>query len=203
MTRYVHMQSKTMNPLTLAPDEMSKARRSWLCTGCVLPLPGTGPIDIHIQEDKPDSALSFVSGCGVSVARRDLLGLFGQERMDRDLILGEVMDSDGVILDDWITFMGRTRCPIRGTKNVSLRRCEDCGRILYFATGKRHICPVSSQGHELWESDLNGLVVPEELYDSISFPGAVLKRVSSSRLEMVTDTRDGLPLDLAEADSGD
>ena len=161
---FVCLQSTTMNPCFLAEDAYAEAKRSWLCSGCCSPKPGFGAVDARLQEAPKDKPLNFVMGCGLPVAYGKFLDRLGESLVERDLSLGQVFGPDGTRLEDWVTFRGRRRLIIRGSREVSYRRCTECGRDVYFAMGKRYLYPNPPQDVALFESDLFGLVLPEEIF---------------------------------------
>ncbi len=113
-----------------------EARKTWFCTGCAFPKPNVKKVDAAIQESElDDTPLNFISGCGVGIGRRDFLFSFGEKTIQNDLCIGQVRGPDGSLLEDWVTFLGRQRVVVRGSTNVSYRRCSECGRQVYFAMG--------------------------------------------------------------------
>ena len=120
-----------------------EARLSWLCRGCLTPKACYTGIDVQLQQVPPlESDLNFVNGCGLGVARTDLLAKIGADVVKRDLYLGSVYGPGGDLIGDWSTFHGRHRLVIRGSRHVSFRKCEDCGRVVYFGMGKRYLFPM-------------------------------------------------------------
>jgi hypothetical protein len=93
------------------------------------------------------------------MARRELIDAFAPERVQADLILGRVFGPSGKMMMDWVTVRGRQRLIIRGSTNVSYRRCDLCRRHVYFAMGKRYLFPAPDADFLISESDLYGLVV--------------------------------------------
>jgi len=188
---YIHFKSKTMNPCFLTDDAYREATSTWLCRGCVRPKHDTQRIDAHIQDREPEGPLNLVSGCGLPLAQKSFLFAFGQERIQRDLYLGQVFGPDGSRLDDWVTFRGKQRLIVRGTKNVSHRVCADCGRDVYFAMGTRYLYPAPPSDVELFESDLFGLIVLESVVSELEIPRHA--RVVRERLRVLKEPKDGLP----------
>jgi hypothetical protein len=168
-TEFVHLHPTGMNPCTLVKSAYAAAIETWLCTGCGAPKPSVGAVDVQIQEERPaDAPIAFVNGCGVVLARRDFLLLLGTARVQADLLLGEVSGPSGKVMPDWATVRGRRRAIIRGSKNVSYRRCESCGRHVYFAMGSRYLFPAPVDGASIYESDLYGLLVAPNVLEGIS-----------------------------------
>jgi hypothetical protein len=188
---YVHFHSSTMDPCSPLKTAYVEATSTWLCAGCVRPKPDVGPVDAHIQERAPEGPLNFLSGCGVPLARKSFLFAFGDERIKRDLRLGEVFGPDGHRLDDWVTFRGKRRLIVRGSKHASYRVCPNCGRDVYFAMGTRYLYPEPPKNVELFESDLGGLILPESIATELNI--GELAGVTCERLKALGQPKDGLP----------
>jgi len=187
---YIHLQSTTMEPCSLQRDSYAAAKGTWLCGGCCSPRPGEYAIDAYIQERQPVGPMSFVNGCSLPMVNRAFLMRFGRARVERDLLLGQVFGPDGGEIRQWITFRGRQELIVRGTEHVQHRICEECGRNLYFAMGKRYLYPKPRADINLFESNLFGLIVPEWLAvecDMVSPSG-----VTAERLEVLREPLDGL-----------
>lgn len=192
---FAHLYPVGVNPCTLEKNAYSKARATWLCPGCAAPKPGVGPVDLQIQEERPDDEpLAPVSGCGVMLARRDFLQTLGKEQIQADLMLGEVTGPSGKAMSDWSTVRGHRRLIVRGSEHVSYRRCELCGRHVYFAMGERYLFPSPRAGVGIFESDLYGLLIAA----NVVVPAATSIRWPKLGVEMLKvldrpkDSLDGL-----------
>ena len=192
-TPFIHLYPATIEPCSMVKTVYAEARQSWLCTGCSYPRPDVREIDVTIQDAVPRGSMNFVNGCGVPLARKDLLLSLGQEVIARDLYIGRVFGKSGDILPDWITYRGRNRLVVRGTRNVTFRRCADCGRPVYFAMGNRYLCPPPVED-SLYESDLTGLIVPASLIERV--PVAQWPGISEDELPVIESPKDGLPVAL-------
>lgn len=191
MTNYIHYSSKTMDPCSLGRGAYEEAKATWLCTGCCSPKPSVKRVDVHIQEERPDGPLNIVNGCGVALARRSFLMRFGEERVAKHLGLGEVYRASGSIIPDWVTFIGRHMLFVRGSRNATSTICSECGQGLYFAMGRRYLCPQPADDVELFESHLWGLIVPEGIAEAIGIGEP--ESVWVERLEVLSAPLDGLP----------
>jgi hypothetical protein len=149
-------------------------------------------VEVQLQEMPRKDALTFVSGCGVPIARRDLLQELVGEALASDLWLGRVLDADGKEHSGWVTFRGRHPVIVRGSKNVSHRVCGECGRNVYFATGSRYVCPPPPTGIKVFETDLLGLAVLGPVMPSRPWLG-----VSFEPLPIRERAADGLPDELS------
>ncbi len=189
---YVHLQSKTMNPCALVKPAYTEATKTWLCTGCAYPKPGVERIDACIQDAAPDGPLNFVNGCGLPLARKSFLLALGEERIKRDLYLGDVFGPDGSRLDDWVTFRGKRGLIVRGTKHPGHRVCSECGRNVYFALYPRYLYPQPPSDVEIFESSLFGLIFPESVATQVGIGGKI-RGVTVERLKVLQEPKDGLP----------
>lgn len=188
---YLHLQSKTMNPCSLEKRAYAEATGTWLCSGCARPKPGVDRVDAHIQDDEPEGPLNFVNGCGLPLARVSFLLTLGEERVKRDLNLGQVFGPNRSQMPDWATFRGRQRLIVRGSKHVSHRVCPDCGRDVYFAMGTRYLYPAPPRDVEIFESDLFGLILPESVATDLDI--GEIRGVTRERLKVLQEPRDSLP----------
>lgn len=180
-----------MNPCTLEKSAYARAIGTWLCISCGAPKPSVGSVDVQIQEQCPvDLPITFVNGCGVVLVHRDFLAMLGTDRVRADLLLGAVAGPSGDVTRQWVTIRGRRRVIVRGSENVSYRRCELCGRQVYFAMGARYLYPAPPSGRSIYESDLYGLVVESDVLDGVSLSGWPMLGVES--LQVVPNPKDSL-----------
>lgn len=158
-----------MNPCSLTKECYEKATKSWLCIGCASPKNISGPINIVIQEDMPENTpLNFVSGSGLGIAKIDFLFLFGKNTILNHLYTGSIFNLKGLKLPNFVTFYGKYSIIVKGTKNVTYRKCELCGRILYFAMGKKYLYPAPESNILIFDSGNGGLVIKEDLIKNIA-----------------------------------
>jgi hypothetical protein len=188
---YMHFTGKSMDPCSMDKEWGKEAEATWQCAGCNDPKPGVTSVDVRIQNKRPKGPLNIVFGWGVAVAQRSFLMRFGEERVAKYLSLGRVYGPDGNPFPDWVTFIGKHKLILRGSKHVTSRICPDCGRQGYFAMGKPYIYPNPPEDVELFESHLWGLVVPELLAESLGIGKP--KGVWVQKLEVLDKPLDGLP----------
>ena len=190
-SEFIHLHPTGMSPCTLEKSTYAEAVEAWLCTGCGAPKPLIGPIDVQIQEDCPsDVPLTFVNGCGVVIARHDFVAALGAGRVQADLMLGTVRGPSGKEMSDWVTIRGRRQLIVRGSKNVSYRRCESCGRHVYFAMGGRYLFPTPVAGVFIHESDLYGLVVTPDVLEGMSLTR--WPKLGVEKLRVLSQPKDSL-----------
>ena len=134
--------------------------------------------------------LNFVTGCGLPIASRALLHAVGDDLTSRELFLGRVYGPNDEELSGWATFRGRQRLVVRGSKNVSHRRCTECGRDVYFAMGKRYLYPAPPKGLSIFESDRFGLILTEEVFNRADIQRS--RRFRIDKLLVQNSPTDGL-----------
>lgn len=187
---YIALQTLTMDGCDLEKPAYAEARETWLCTGCCAPKPEVRSIDVHLEERPGDKPLNLVSGCGLGVIFRPFLEKFPADIVERDLYLGKVYGPNGEEIPDWLTFRGRRRVIVRGTKHAGTRVCDQCGRDVYFAMDKTYLYPAPPSDATLFESDLTGLVFPLDLYEQLDL--GKWRKLKIYKLRIVDDPPDGL-----------
>lgn len=167
--KFFSVETNTMNPCSMTHEARDAAKLTWACPGGPHPKPGTKAIDVWIQGRRPsDKPLNFVMFGGVPVVHRELLAMFGEDNVARDLYIGRVFSESGKEVPDWVTARGRNRLIIRGTADVSYHRCPDCGCIFYFATGNQYLFPRPPRVATIFESDSFGFVVPRDIAERVA-----------------------------------
>ncbi len=167
---FQHLYSQSMHPLEMVDEHHKQALETWLCPSCKSPRPGTGAIDVTVENQgtRGRAALNLVMGAGAAVAKRELLLTLGVERVNRDLYIGKVLRRTGTPVEDLVTFRGRKSVIVRGKSNVSYRKCLECGNPLYFSTiGGRYLCGLPHQGAKIFESQLWGLIFSDDIASAL------------------------------------
>lgn len=193
-SQFIHVYYQGMHPCSPEQGAYVAALKSWLCEECKSPKPGFGAVDIVIDEERLPQRLplTFVSGCGLIIARTTFLDSLGRDTVANDLHVGTVSSPGGPI-EGWATVRGKASVIVRADSHVSCRRCNACGRTLYFAMGPRYLFPKPSDDHCVFESDLSGLVIRKALWDQI--PGKRWSPSTFDSIDVADRPRDGL-LDL-------
>jgi len=190
-SEFIHLHPTGMSPCTLDKSALAQAKETWLCSGCGAPKPSVGSVDVQIQEDRPeDVPLTFVNGCGVILARRDFVDALGQAYVQANLLLGSVTGPAGETMTDWLTVRARHRVIVRGSKNVSHRCCDVCGRHVYFAMGGRYLFPAPPAEASICETDLYGLLVIPDVFDSVAL--ARWPKLGMEKLRVLAQPKDSL-----------
>jgi len=168
------------------------------CLECSLPTAESLAIDVHVEERNAyKDLMSGVSGKGLIVAKDEFIELFPDE-IGAQIFIGKLFNPDGKNIAGISTINCHKRLVVRGTKNVSYRRCPSCNRLIYFASGRRYLCPSPEDPSGIYVTDLAGLVVNSDLFGSIS-SGLVAEDINIEELNVLVEPLDGLPVNLHEA----
>lgn len=163
-----------------------RANTDKICPRCQNLRPNyKGPVDIWIPWGKPENiALNFVWAPALGVARRDFLGLFGEE-VQKNLWVGKLFlerkDSSLLELDRFVVFRGKHIVRVRGTKLTEPgpcvpgmepsesemlrpgRVCPECSTRSYWSENMHFVVKGALTGARLYVSGRSTLVVDESL----------------------------------------
>lgn len=191
MSEYYLLSTTTMNPCTLQRSAYEEARKTWLCTGCGFPKPDVRAVDVAIQERTPDDTpLNVVFGCGTGIAKKSFLYAVGESIVNEHLYTGRVFGPSGELLTDWISFNGKYKIILRGSENVGVRRCDECGRNVYFATGKRYLYPTPTGGVRIFHAGNGRLIMTEDLVMRLNLNA--WRKLECTKLPVLSCPLDGL-----------
>jgi hypothetical protein len=187
---FIYLRPSGMRPAALSDGAYSAAVETWLCPGCAAPKPSIGVVDVQIEARPLDAPLTFISGCGLLLAHHHLLEAFSAENVASDLMLGTVKDLSGDIMSDWVTVRGQRRLIVRGSDDVSYRRCNVCGRHVYFAMGEKYLFPEPPTNVSIFESSLGLVVTRDAIDDDVVFEG--WPNLEVKRLKVLAVPKDSL-----------
>jgi hypothetical protein len=188
---FYHFYPQGLNPCTLERDASGNDSPEWLCPGCNAPRPGVTSVDVQIQERRPGSGpLACLIAGGILLARRDWLEMLGLGRTKEDLFLGSVRGDGGRILRDWSTVRARHSVIVRGSKNAGYRKCDVCGRIVYFAMGVKYLCPAPAEDAYVFESYACSLVIDAKVVDRSTLEPS--RKLGINKLAVLSTPQDGL-----------
>lgn len=182
-----------VDPVSMDNTDYNAARTTWLCPECAFPRPEARSVHFAIQELGPpnNSAINFVTGAGVGIAKGSLLAALGEELVSKFLFRGRLLSMDRKEIQGWNTFIGAFRIVVRGSENVAHRRCPSCGRDVYFATGRKYLFPAPTAGVAIFDAGRGGIVVVEEIANAI--PGDLKRELRIDWLDVRDTPLDGLP----------
>ena len=92
------------------------------------------PIDIYLSEKfrKNFAPLTAVIGVNIQMLRKDLMSILEINNIEKMFFIGDVYDVNKKKSEDYISMVPKKVVPIRGGKESSCKRCEQCGRVMYF-----------------------------------------------------------------------
>lgn len=189
--RYYELRYNGQDAFTLSPHNAPQALAQWRCEACKGVMRWTAPVNIIVQGDRPRlNALNMIWGADAGAIHHDFAEALGREVVEAHLLLGSMRTEEGKLLDRWSTFIGRHRLIVRGSREVSWRRCEACGRVCYFALGKRYLFPAPDPLVKIFHAGGSELVVTEDIYARLS--GTRWRGLGIRELPVVTTPADGL-----------
>jgi hypothetical protein len=190
MTMYVGLHTLTMDPCSLEKSAYARAASTWLCTGCCVPKPDVCHVDVSLQEPPMDEPINIVQGCGLTLVYRPFLEKLPTDAVSRDLYLGRVFASDGMESEEWVTVRSRRRLIVRGSKHAGVRKCDQCGRDVYFAMGEKYLYPEPPNDVAIFESSGGGgLIVANELFTALDLSN--WPKLDIETLPVVVEPKDG------------
>lgn len=164
---YYFLTTSTLSPCYLIKQDYARAAETWCCKGCKLPRIGCGEIDVSLQEAPQNIPLNIIMGVGVGIIQDEFLDALGHSIARQYLFLGRVYGPDGKLIERFMTFRGKQTLIIRGNEKSSYRKCEVCGRDIYFAMGKKYLLGDIPSGIPIFGSLSNQLIVNEDVYQKI------------------------------------
>ncbi|WP_297978192.1 hypothetical protein [uncultured Capnocytophaga sp.] len=94
----------------------------------------SSPIDIYLSEKfrKNFAPLTAVIVVNIQMLRKDLMSILEINNIEKMFFIGDVYDVNKKKSEDYISMVPKKVVPIRGGKESSCKRCEQCGRVMYF-----------------------------------------------------------------------
>ena len=200
MQEYVHLHH-IGEYLVQEPMTFREARkRSCVCTECKEFLPDTKAYDLALFERPKAYPLAWTENSSTTLIHVGFLEQIDESITSRYLTFGKLTGSDNKPIKDWVTWRGKHQLQIRstlgkgysgpGAKYNGYRYCVTCGRLLYTALGKPFLNPAPSPEVELFQSELGGLIMSAELFDTIDLPKK-RRRVGVQRVPVLDPPPDG------------
>lgn len=163
MTRYLYVEATTKQPAALLAEEFREAKNRWICPGRFHIKPNIGSIDINVPLVRlGPTALNFVFGTGLGLARKAFFEEVGWDLINRNLYLGRLY-LRGVESKSWVTFHGRQPINVRGLVRPGVRKCEHCGSEIYFSYEPSYIWPPPNPSFEVFDKGGTGLVIRSDI----------------------------------------
>ncbi len=152
------------------PSWLKEFKAKHVCPACkeIYPDVRKSALDVWLEEPPDVSAVNAVEPPGINIARCDFLNLFSAE-VTKYLKLGRIFTGDGTLVEEFVTFVGRRRLPIRGSeKSYFYGICHLCGGFNYLPAYPWYVmraCLFDQPLYESWGED--GLVVTQALRDRV------------------------------------
>lgn len=186
-----HIHTLYDGPQNVHPQWLTGVLGKEICPECYSPMQGTGVLDIPIEGRLEDVPLNVAIPIALGLIRLDLLSALGEDEFREYFFVGNVVDSDGKVIEDFFTFAGKSQLIIRGGQNSSHRKCGSCGRQLYHPIGKRYVMNSSLDGRPFYESQLNQIIASEDAASRVMGEAwDFLKITPLSVLDKAQDVRD-------------
>lgn len=165
-----------------------------ICHECGAPMPGAERLVVHVMSTPSlKSPLCFLNGYLLTVIRKDFAKSLNIDCSKRNKSIGEIW-SKGSAQDEWVTFYTEDRPIVRGSENAAHRLCTTCGRVIYFALGRKYLCS-APVGSGPYATPLAGVIFEKNLVDANLLKG--LKGVYVDRLSITDHPADGFSIDLS------
>ena len=192
---YFFLECLGLDPCGATKQYQARAQAGWLCPGCLVILPGTGPVDIELEDRRPNNRpIDGAFGMGVVLVHREFLERLPGEVVQGELYVGKVAGDHGP-LEDWACVHPVQRTIVRGTTQAGTRTCPSCGRDLYSALESDNLCPPPPEGVRIMAPGVGFcLVVRDEMMAYVD--RTKWKRLRVDKLDVLDEPRDGVKRDL-------
>lgn len=163
----------------LSSPSMSSAEsdKSWFekfkadhptCAGCSAHQDEWGAVDAVVSYMPKGRHFGGLRADDIGFMSRDLLACFSDQEIARGLHVGRLLDTNGNELERYCTVRGKHSLTVRGDDQSEYRKCEVCGRDVYFPITRFYILPHSIARQEPIYEAASGFAVNEEIYKRIS-----------------------------------
>ena len=111
--------------------------------------------------------------------------------IEKMFFIGDVYDVNKKKSEDYISMVPKKVVPIRGGKESSCKRCEQCGRVIYFPLplNNWYILKNDIPNLLLFPSTLNGIIIDELKYKELKLSG--IKKIGYDKLKVLNKAIDG------------
>ena len=123
--------------------------------------------------------------------RKDLIPILEIKNIEKIFFIGDVYDVNKKKSEDYISMVPKKVVPIRGGKESSCKRCEQCGRVMYFPLplNNWYILKNDIPNLPLFPSTLNGIIIDELKYKELKLSG--IKKIGYDKLKVLNKAIDG------------
>ncbi|WP_107497165.1 hypothetical protein [Thalassobius sp. I31.1] len=200
ISEYIHIHPTSQTTCETGWNEAEMQAKQWYCNECGRLKTALGALDFKISSKKmPSTPLASAAWDQMQFVRTDFLALFDELAVRRDLMLGTLLGPDDKPIEGWVTWRGRHQLQLRGTKGRDFNGpgakyngysyCKTCGLLRYTALGKPFLNPAPNSDVTFLESNLSGLIIPYEVFETIDMPG--LRNVGIEQVPVLSPPPDG------------
>lgn len=173
--------------------DAESATHSGFCSTCGFPRPGSAGVDVTITDTVPRTPPFEMTWKALMFARSDLLDVIGWDLMGERFAFGTVTNSLGCVLTDWQTLVPRTLpVTVRQVRKAGYRFCSGCGRVSYFAMGRRYLCPPPTNLCEVIATTSGSLLLRSDVAARVPF--ARWRKLGHEKVHVLDQPLDGLPI---------
>ena len=179
-----------------------KANLPWRCKNCSFPLDNAKQMDIRINESaqymvkqRPYTfPRDFIT---IKMIWEPFIRGIPAHILDRDMIFGNVIGSDGKRIEGWLTYHCRYQLFLRGTGKGGTRVrkitvCKDCGFVRWFSLPKHFLYPAPPEDADIFLCG-HGTLFRESVYQYLDME-QWRKKVYVMKLTVADEPLDGLDL---------
>ena len=181
-----------------SPDREEQSGHLWKCDHCCSPLDGTKQIDLEIDEPAKYIAkqkpLTFSFNYRIKLVWEPFIRVIPQHILDRDLFFGDLIGPDKKRIEGWLTCRCRYGLFLRGTKDIALTVCKDCGYIRYWAHIKPYLYPTPPEDADIFQCG-SDLLFRDSVYQCLDME-QWKKKVYITKITVADAPRDGVELPL-------
>ena len=177
------------------------ANLPWRCNHCGFTLDGVKQIDIMLEDftaapkylakQKP---YTFHGILCADIIWEPFIRTVPQYILDRDMFFGNLIGPDKKRIESWLTCRCRYGLFLRGTKDVALTICKNCGYVRYWAHIKPYLYPAPPDDADIFQCGPH-LLFRESVYQYLDME-QWKKKVYVTKITVADAPRDGVELPL-------
>jgi hypothetical protein len=194
------IDSTTSDACEVSHSLRAEANKTWLCPGCLTARQDSEIPSLMLKGRINDLVLNSIDGTGIGVIREDFLQLLNSFNAGSYIRLIRLLDQAGNAIPSFYGFLPTRYTVVRGDARSSYRKCDVCGRLLYFPMGKRYLLKSQFPDEELLVGEqFDGLITRSEIAERVK--RMKWKEIVITELPLLDDPLDNLDLDTLSANS--
>jgi hypothetical protein len=192
MTTFYHLTSLAPTPCILVEEYPAGVIRTDICPGCYELLP-TVPLPVFELAYPPEAAsLNFIREASIRVMSTEFLRVLG-EIAEAELETQVLLDPQGHQIAGFMSVRAKRKVLVRGNRESTARKCNTCGRQLYYPKGRWYVLQREVEQGDLFGSQF-GFVLTDTLYDKVT-AAMKLRKAGVLKLRVRDLPVDGLGVD--------